>query len=148
MLGLEVMTPKVAIGAPKSVHETGMVALEMLHESRNGALSQLFKHEVDVVGHEAKGMDADLATSGEGIETVQVVDQLGFAVEDALTLGAALIDVVDLAAFEGAESGRKLGSAFVGHLLIGVFPAGKFSHIFDIFSHANICKKRNMAANS
>ena len=33
VLGLEMMAPKVAIGAPKSVHETGMVALQMLHES-------------------------------------------------------------------------------------------------------------------
>ena len=148
VLGLEMISPKVAIGAPKSVHETGMVALQVLHESRNGTLSQRFKHEVDVVGHEAKGMDADLATSGEGIETVQVVDQLGFAVEDALTLGAALIDVVDLAAFEGAESGRKLGSAFGGHLLISVFPAGKFSYIFDIFLRGNICKKCHMAASA
>ena len=78
-------------------------------------------------------MDTDLAATGQGIETVQVVDQLGFAVEDALTLGAPLVDVVDLAAFEGAESGRKLGSAFVGHLLISVFSAGKFSHILNLF---------------
>ena len=33
VLGMEVMAPKVAIGAAKSVHETGMVALQMLHES-------------------------------------------------------------------------------------------------------------------
>ena len=142
------MAPKVAIGASKAVHETSMVALQMLHESRNGVLSQRFKHEVDMVGHEAKGMDPDLAAAGEGIETVQVVDQLGFAIEDTLTLGSALIDVVDLAAFEGAESGRKLGSAFGGHLLIGVFPAGKFSHIFDFFSHTNICNKRHMASSA
>ena len=91
-------------------------------------------------------MDPDLATAGEGIETIQVIDQLSFAVEDALTLGSTLIDVVDLAAFEGAESGRKLGSAFVGHLPIGVFPAGKFSYIFNIFSRINICKERHMAS--
>lgn len=27
------VTPKVAIGAPKAIHETGMVALQVLHES-------------------------------------------------------------------------------------------------------------------
>lgn len=36
--------------------------------------------KMDMVGHEAKGMDTDLAATGQGI-----LDPLDFGVEDALT---------------------------------------------------------------
>lgn len=137
---MEVIPPKVAVGVAEAVDEAGVVALEVLHEAGDGTFALGFEHEVDVGVHEAKGVDADFVAAGEGIEAVQVEDEVGFGVEDALALGAALIDVVDLSAFEVTDAGRKLGSAFRGHLLISGNPEGKFSFIFCFF-WAAICAR-------
>lgn len=77
----------------------------MLHELRNTAFSLGFEEEMDVVGHEAKGVNADFAAAGDAVELEEVEEEVGGLEEDVLALGAALVDVVDVAAFEVAEAG-------------------------------------------
>ena len=97
-------------------------------------LDEGFEEEVDVVGHEAEGVDADTVAAGEAIEMVEVGDELGAGAEDGLLAAAALVDVVDLAHMEVALAGRG-GGVFgfflgrVGHLHISVFREPKFSLI-------------------
>lgn len=116
VLGVKVITPEVAFGAAEPVDEAGVLALEVLHEAGDGAFTQGLKHEMHVVGHDAEGVDADFVAAGEEIEAVEVEDDLGLGVEDALALGSALVDVVDLTAFETAQAGRELEARFAGHL--------------------------------
>ena len=71
---------------------------------------------MDVVGHQTEGMDADFVTAGEAIETVEVGQQLGLGVEDALAAVAALVDVIALAAFEGAQRARGWLGAGSSHI--------------------------------
>lgn len=106
VLGLEVVAPKVPIGMSQAIHVSGMIALQMLHQARDGTLPLRLEHEVDVVVHEAKGMDPDFVTAGELIEPVQVKNDVGFAIEDPLALRSALIDMVDLTALKLAKTGR------------------------------------------
>ena len=110
--GVEMVVPEVALGVlVEGVHVAGVLGLEALHEARNGAFSQGFEQEMDVVGHEAKGVDADFVAAGEEVESVEVKDGVGGAEEGFVALGSALVDVIDLAAFPVAEAGWvRLGS--------------------------------------
>ena len=103
---VKVVAPEVAFGAAEAVHVAGVEALEVLHESRNGTAPEGFEHEVDVVGHEAEGMDADFVAAREEVEPVEVEQEMGGGVEGVLPLGSALVDVVDVAAFPFSEAGR------------------------------------------
>ena len=105
MLGLEVVAPKVPIGVSQPVHIAGMIALQVLHQARDAAFPFGLKHEVDVVVHEAKGMDPDFVTAGESIKPVQVKNDVGFAIEDPLALRSTLIDMVDLPALKVTNAG-------------------------------------------
>lgn len=58
---------------------------------------------------------------------------MGGGEEDVLALGAALVDVVDVAALPAADSGW-VGLGEVAHLPISGFWGGKFSLIFGFFS--------------
>ena len=105
--GVKVVVPEVALGAMvEGIHVAGVLALEVLHESGDGASAEGLEHEVDVVGHEAEGVDADLVAAGEEVETIEVKDGVGGAEKGPVALGAALVDVVDLAALPVAEAGR------------------------------------------
>ena len=106
MLGLEVVTPKVPIGMSQAIHIAGMIALQVLHQAGDGTLPLRLEHEVDVVVHEAKGMDPDFVAAGESIEPVQIENDVGFAIEDPLALRSALIDMVDLPALKVTNAGR------------------------------------------
>ena len=95
-----------------------------------------FEDEVDVIGHEAEGVDADAVAAGEAIEMVEVGDELGAGAEDGLLAAAALVDVVDLAHLPVALARRGGGELCFfwgkgGHLLISGFSEGKFSLIFQ-----------------
>lgn len=136
VLGLEVIPPKVPIGASQAIHIAGMIALQVLHQARDAAFPFGLKHEVDVIVHEAKGMDPDFVTASESIEPVQVEDHMGFAIKDPLALRSTLIDMVDLSALKVTKAGRQFGAEFGGHLLISAFPTGKFSHLFS-YHHSN-----------
>ena len=95
--GVEMVVPEVALGVlVEGVHVAGVLGLEALHESRNGAFAQGFEQEMDVVGHEAEGVDADAVAAGEAIEAVEVADELGTRLEDSLAAAAALVDVIEL----------------------------------------------------
>lgn len=110
--GVEVVAPEVAFGVVESIDVAGVEALEVLHEAGDGPAAEGFEHEMDVVGHEAKGVDADFVAAGEEVEALEVEEEVGGGVEGALALGAALVDVEGLAAFPAAEAGRVgLGSA-------------------------------------
>jgi hypothetical protein len=115
--GVEVVTPEVAVGAAESVDEAGVVALEVLHQAGDAMfLASGFEHEMDMVRHEAEGVDPNLITAGEDVEAVEVVDELGLAIEDALPLGGALIDVIDVSALEGSETrGQGRPALFLQH---------------------------------
>ena len=130
--GVEVVAPEVALGVAESIDVAGVEALEVLHEAGDGAAPEGFEHEMDVVGHEAKGVNADFVAAGEEVEPLEVEEEVGGGVEGVLALGAALVDVEGLAAFPAAEAGRVgLGSAHA--LLNSGFSAGKFSFIFNLF---------------
>ena len=105
------VAPEVALGVAESIDVAGVEALEVLHEAGDGAAPEGFEHEMDVVGHEAKGVDADFVAAGEEVEFVEVKDRVGGAEEGFVALGSALVDVIDLAAFPVAEAGWvRLGS--------------------------------------
>ena len=64
------------------------------------------KHEVDVVRHQAEGMDANAVATGEDVEAVEVAEEVFRAVEGVLALRASLVDVIDLSAFPIANPRR------------------------------------------
>ena len=107
----------------------------MLHHLRDPPFPQRFKDEMDVVGHEAEGVDADAIAAGEAIKPVEVRDELSAGREDSLPAAASLVDMINFAHFPVALARRGTGQTGffpgeVGHLLISVFSAGKFSYIF------------------
>jgi hypothetical protein len=87
----------------------------MLHEAGNCSAAQGCEHEVDVVGHEAKGVDANLVATGEEVEPVEVEEEVVGLVEFVLALRPTLVDVKDLAALELAFPGRMRLSQFSSH---------------------------------
>ena len=106
VFGVEVIAPEVSFGALEAVHEAGMVALQVLHEAGDGAAAEGFEHEVDMVGHEAEGVDADVVTASEQVKAIEVEEEVFGFVERVLALGTSLVDVVGLAAFPFAKAGR------------------------------------------
>ena len=114
--GPEVVFPEVAVGLLAEENFAGVLRLQVAHEVRDGAFAQGFEDEVDVIGHQTEGMDADFVTAGEAIETVEVGEQLGLGVEDALAAVAALVDVIALAAFERAQRARGWLGAGSSHI--------------------------------
>ena len=79
-------------------------------------------------------MDADLVAAREMVEAVEVEQEMGGLAKDVLALGAALVDVEDVSAFEASQSRRVgLGSAHGCVLLISRLRRGKFSFIFKLF---------------
>ena len=65
-----------------------------------------------MVGHQAEGMDANLVAPGETIEEIEVVEELGAGLEDALFTAAALVDVIDLPNVPVALAGWSGGELF------------------------------------
>jgi len=78
----------------------------VLHEPGDGAFAKRFEEEMNMIGHEAEGVDTNLVAPGEGIEAIEIEDEVGGVTEDVLALGAALVDMVDLTALEVAKAGR------------------------------------------
>ena len=101
----EAVFPEVAIALLGAVDPAGMVGLELLHEAGNAIPTSRFEDEVDVVGHEAEGVDADGVAPGKHVKALKVDEELDFGVEDRLTVVAALVDMVDLATLPIAQSG-------------------------------------------
>ena len=97
------------------VDPAGMVGLQLLHKAGNAVFAGGFDQEVDVVRHQAKGMEADMVTPGEDVNAIEVGDELVVGVEHVLLVVAALVDVVDLAALPIAESGVRILSFFGLH---------------------------------
>ena len=131
--GVEVMAPEVAGESFGLVDFAGVVGLEVLHEAGDAPFGEGFEQEVDVIGHQAEGVDTDAEAAGEAIELVEVADEMGAGVEDALASASALIDVVDLADVPVTQAGRggvELFAGELGHLLISGIWAEKFSFIF------------------
>ena len=100
------MVPEVPRGVLEAVHVAGMLALKVLHEAGDGSFSQGFQQEVNMVGHEAEGMDADFVAPRQDVEPVEVDDGVSGTEEGPLALGAALVDVIDLSALPVANTGR------------------------------------------
>jgi len=120
-LGVEMVAPEVAGESFGLMDFAGVVGLEVLHEAGDAPFGEGFEQEVDVIGHQAEGMDPDAEAAGEAVELVEVADELGAGVEDALAPAAALVDVVDLADVPVAQAGRggvELFAGELGHLLI------------------------------
>ena len=90
------IAPQVAGDAHGLMNAAGVMRLQMLHQLGDAPFTQRFEDEVDVVGHEAEGMDADAVAAGQAIEAVEVADELGTGLEDSLAAAAALVDVIDL----------------------------------------------------
>jgi len=90
----------------EAVHVAGVLTLEELHEPGDRTAAEGFEEQVDVIGHQAEGVDADFVATGEVIEAVEVEDEVSGADERGLALRAALVDVVDLPAFPVAKAGR------------------------------------------
>lgn len=100
--GPEVVLPEVAVGLMLEEYLAGMLRLEVAHEVRDASFAERFEDEMDVVGHQAEGVNSDFVAASEAIEPVQIGEELGLGMEDALAAIAALVDVVDAAAFECA----------------------------------------------
>lgn len=95
-----VMFPQVAIGFAEKQDFAGMLRLEVAHEIGDAAFPGRLEDEMDVIGHQAEGMDADAVAARETVEAVEIGEELGLGLEDALALVATLIDVIGTAAFE------------------------------------------------
>jgi len=106
VFSVEVMVPEVAGGVLEAVHVARVLTLEELHEPGDRAAAKGLEEQVDVIGHQAEGVDADLVAAGEVVEAVEVEDEVSGADEGGLSLRAALVDVVDLPAFPVAKAGR------------------------------------------
>lgn len=94
--------PKMAVGLMLEEYLAGMLRLEVAHEVGDATFAERFEDEMDVVGHQAEGVNADFVAASESVESVEIGEELGLGMEDALAAIAALVDVVDAAAFEGA----------------------------------------------
>ncbi len=101
----EAVFPKVAVALLRAVDPAGMVGLELLHEAGDAIATGRFKDEVDVVGHEAEGMDADGVASSQHVKALEVDEELDFGVENRLLVIAALVDMVDLATLPISQAG-------------------------------------------
>ena len=113
--GTEVVFPQVAVGTLGEQNFAGMLRLEVAHEVGDAAFAEGFEDEVDVVGHQAEGVNTDFVAARETVEPVEIGEELGLGMEDALAAVAALVDVIDAAAFEGAmgAGGNFDGSAHI-----------------------------------
>jgi len=103
---VEMVMPEVAGGMVEAVDVSRMLALEKLHEARNGTAAEWFEHEVDMVRHEAECVNSYFVATGQDVETIEIEDGVGGADEGRLALGAALVDVVNLSAFPFADARR------------------------------------------
>ena len=93
--------PEVTVGLMLEEYLAGMLRLEVAHEVGDATFAERFEDEMDVVGHQAEGVNADFVAASESVESVEIGEELGLGMEDALTTIAALVDVIDAAAFEG-----------------------------------------------
>ena len=106
VFAVEMVAPHVAVDAHGLVDAAGELRLQVLHQLRDAPFSQRFEDEVDVVGHEAEGVDPDPVAAGQPVEAAEVGDELGAGLEDFLLAAAALVDVIDLADDPVALAGR------------------------------------------
>ena len=132
---VKMIAPQVAGDAHILMHATGVVRLQVLHHLRDTPFGPRLEDEMNVVGHEAEGVDADAVPAGQAIELVEERDKLGPSLKDALLAASPLVDVINLAHFPIALTRRGAGQSgfFLGevsHLPISVFSRGKFSYIF------------------
>lgn len=128
-LDAEAILPEVAVALLGAVDPAGMVGLELLHEAGDAVGAGGFEEEMDVIGHEAEGVDADGVAFGEEAESLEVGDELDFGEEDLLAVVAALVDVVDLAALPVAAAGGGF-ALFLAHIDKCVL-AGKILTYFE-----------------
>ena len=120
--GVEASLPELSGAAFERVAISGVAAVNVHHEERDGIGLIAHRNQMEVIGHQGIGGDADGALLAVGFEQLQEVLAIGVAAEDALLVVAALDKV------EPVSGGAK--RAFRGKFeppLISVFWRGKFS---------------------
>jgi hypothetical protein len=91
---VEAVLPEVAAAVAAGVDHLGVAAVCAAEEDGEGVLVFGDGDEVDVIGHEAEGEEADACVGEVGGEVVEVDAAVGLGEEDVLVVGAALGDVV------------------------------------------------------
>lgn len=95
--GVEAVLPEVAGAVAAGIDHLGVAAVGAAEEDGEGVLVFGDGDEVDVIGHEAEGEEADAGVWEVGGEEVEVDAAVGLGEEDVLVVGAALGDVVGAA---------------------------------------------------
>ncbi|MFM2124335.1 MAG: hypothetical protein RL328_786 [Acidobacteriota bacterium] len=91
---MEAGLPEVAGAALADVDGLGVAAVDAAHEDGEGVFAVGDCDEVDVVGHEAVGEEADAAGVEVFAEELQVEFAVAYGEEDVLAVGSALGDVI------------------------------------------------------
>ena len=91
---VEAVLPEVSGAAAAGIDHLGVAAVGAAEEDGEGVFAVGDGDEVDVVGHEAVGEEADAGVGEVGGEEVEVDTAVGLGEEDVLVVGAALGDVV------------------------------------------------------
>ena len=144
--GAEVVFPEVAVGLVLEEDLAGVLRLEVAHEVGDAAFAKRFEDEMDVVGHQAEGVNADFVAASQAVEAVEIGEELGLGIEYSLAAIAALVDVIDAAAFEGAKGagGNFDGSGHIDKCV----ERGKILTYFQIIFIAKTQSKLNFKITS
>ena len=87
--GVEASLPELSGAAFERVAISGVAAVNVHHEARDGIGLIAHRNQVEVIGHQRIGGDADGALLAVGLEELQEVLAIGVAGEDASVVIAA-----------------------------------------------------------